>query len=135
MASNRVAEVSMLRNTNVVATVAVRKIDVARRFYEDTLGLEVSATEGDAVRAYRSGESTLLVYESSFAGTNKATSATWIVGDELDGIVRALTAKGVTFEHYDLPDTTRQGDVHVSGKTRVAWFKDPDGNILSIVNG
>jgi catechol 2,3-dioxygenase-like lactoylglutathione lyase family enzyme len=135
MASNRVAEVSMLRDTNVMATVAVRKIDVARRFYEDTLGLEVSATEGDAVRAYRSGESTLLVYESSFAGTNKATSATWIVGDELDGIVRALTAKGVTFEHYDLPDTTRQGDVHVSGKTRVAWFKDPDGNILSIVNG
>jgi catechol 2,3-dioxygenase-like lactoylglutathione lyase family enzyme len=125
----------MLRDTNVMATVAVRKIDVARRFYEDTLGLEVSATEGDAVRAYRSGESTLLVYESSFAGTNKATSATWIVGDELDGIVRALTAKGVTFEHYDLPDTTRQGDVHVSGKTRVAWFKDPDGNILSIVNG
>jgi catechol 2,3-dioxygenase-like lactoylglutathione lyase family enzyme len=135
MASNRVAEVSMLRDTNVMATVAVRKIDVARRFYEDTLGLEVSATEGDAVRAYRSGESTLLVYESSFAGTNKATSATWIVGDELDGIVRALTAKGVTFEHYDLPDTTRQADVHVSGKTRVAWFKDPDGNILSIVNG
>jgi catechol 2,3-dioxygenase-like lactoylglutathione lyase family enzyme len=135
MASNQVAEVSMLRDTNVMATVAVRKIDVARRFYEDTLGLEVSATEGDAVRAYRSGESTLLVYESSFAGTNKATSATWIVGDELDGIVRALTAKGVTFEHYDLPDTTRQGDVHVSGKTRVAWFKDPDGNILSIVNG
>jgi catechol 2,3-dioxygenase-like lactoylglutathione lyase family enzyme len=135
MASNRVAEVSMLRDTNVMATVAVRKIDVARRFYEDTLGLEVSATEGDAVRAYRSGESTLLVYESSFAGTNKATSATWIVGDELDGIVRALTAKGVTFEHYDLPDTTRQGDVHVSGKTRVAWFKDPDGNILSIASG
>ena len=125
----------MLRDTTVMATVAVRKIDVARRFYEDTLGLELSATEGDAARAYRSGSSNILVYESSFAGTNKATSATWIVGDELDAIVRALTAKGVAFEHYDLPDTTRQGDVHVSGKTRVAWFKDPDGNILSIVNG
>ena len=125
----------MLRDTNVMATVAVRKIDVARRFYEETLGLELSATEGESVRAYRSGESTLLVYESSSAGTNKATSATWVVGDELDGIVRALTAKGVAFEHYDLPNTTRQGDVHVSGKTRVAWFKDPDGNILSIVNG
>ena len=125
----------MLRDTNAMATIAVRKIDVARRFYEDTLGLELSATEGDTVRAYRSGSSTILVYESRFAGTNKATSATWVVGDELDGIVRALTAKGVEFEHYDLPDTTRQGDVHVSGKTRVAWFKDPDGNILSIVNG
>src|SRR5215207_3406088 len=125
----------MLRDTNVMATVAVRKIDVARRFYEDTLGLEPGPTEGDAVRSYRSGKSTILVYQSSFAGTNKATSATWVVGDELEAIVRALTARGVTFEHYDLPDTTRQGDVHVSGKTRVAWFKDPDGNILSIVNG
>ncbi|HET9039802.1 MAG TPA: VOC family protein [Gemmatimonadales bacterium] len=125
----------MLRDSNVMATIAVRKIDVARRFYEETLGLELTGTEGDAVRAYRSGSSTVLVYESHFAGTNKATSATWIVGDALDAVVRALTAKGVKFEHYDLPDTTRQGAIHVSGKTRVAWFKDPDGNTLSIVNG
>ena len=87
------------------------------------------------MRAYRSGSSTILVYQSRFAGTNKATAATWLVGDALEAIVRALTTKGVVFEHYDLPETTRQGDVHVSGKTRVAWFKDPDGNILSIVNG
>lgn len=125
----------MLRDSNAMATIAVRKIDVARRFYEETLGLELTGTEGDAVCAYRSGSSTVLVYESRFAGTNKATSATWIVGDALDAVVRALTAKGVKFEHYDLPDTTRQGAIHVSGKTRVAWFKDPDGNTLSIVNG
>jgi catechol 2,3-dioxygenase-like lactoylglutathione lyase family enzyme len=118
-----------------MATVAVRKIEVARHFYEDTLGLELSGTEGDTVRAYRSGSSTLMVYESRFAGTNKATAATWTVGDKVDEVVRSLAAKGVKFEHYDLPDTTRQGDVHVSGKTRVAWFTDPDGNILSIVSG
>jgi hypothetical protein len=75
------------------------------------------------------------VYESQYAGTNKATAATWIVGADLEGLVRDLKAKGVTFEKYDLPGTTRQGDVHVAGKTKVAWFKDPDGNILSIVNG
>ena len=125
----------MLKQANVMATVAVRNIDAARRFYEETLGLELAGTEGDAVRAYRSGGSTIMVYESRFAGTNKATAATWTVGDKVDEIVRSLTAKGVEFEHYDLPDTTRQGDVHVSGRTRVAWFRDPDGNILSIVNG
>ena len=38
------------------------------------------------------------------------------------------------FEHYDLPNTTLKGDIHESGDTRVAWFKDPDGNILSLVN-
>jgi catechol 2,3-dioxygenase-like lactoylglutathione lyase family enzyme len=125
----------MLKHTSVMATVAVRNIEAARRFYEETLGLELGGTEGDAVCAYRSGGSTIMVYESRFAGTNKATAATWAVGDKVDEIVRALGAKGVEFEHYDLPDTTRQGDVHVSGKVRVAWFKDPDGNILSIVNG
>lgn len=130
-----IKEVDVLGSTNAAATIAVQDIAVARKFYEDKLGLELSGTEGETVRAYRSGSSTILVYESRFAGTNKATAATWLVGDALEAIVRALTAKGVVFEHYDLPETTRQGDAHVSGKTRVAWFKDPDGNILSIVNG
>jgi len=40
----------------------------------------------------------------------------------------------VTFERYDLPGTTREGDVHVTGELKVAWFKDPDGNIHSLVN-
>lgn len=84
---------------------------------------------------YKSGNSTILVYESRYAGTNKATAMTWVVGGELETIVSALKAKGVAFEHYDLLETTRKGDVHVAGKTRVAWFKDPDANILSLVNG
>jgi hypothetical protein len=41
----------------------------------------------------------------------------------------------MTFEHYDLPDTSRKGDIHVAGETRVAWLKDPDGNILALVSG
>jgi hypothetical protein len=54
--------------------------------------------------------------------------------DDVEDVVRTLKGKGVKFEHYDLPDTRREGDVHVSGDIRVAWFKDPDGNILSVVN-
>jgi catechol 2,3-dioxygenase-like lactoylglutathione lyase family enzyme len=125
----------MLRDKDAMATIAVKDIEVARRFYEGTLGLEPTGAEQPGMRAYRSGASTVLVYESRYAGTNRATAATWTVGDELEAIVRALKAKGVAFEHYDLPNTTRQGDVHVSGTTSVAWLKDPDGNILSIVNG
>jgi hypothetical protein len=53
----------------------------------------------------------------------------------VDRMVGELKAKGVKFEHYDFPGTKREGDVHVFGKIRNAWFKDPDGNILSIVNG
>ena len=48
--------------------------------------------------------------------------------------MRALRAKGVTFEHYDMPGLKLEGDIHVAGPTKVAWFKDPDGNILNIIN-
>jgi catechol 2,3-dioxygenase-like lactoylglutathione lyase family enzyme len=125
----------MFQDKPSAATVAVKSMKTAQRFYEDTLGLTPSGDVGPTARSYQTGGSTLLVYESQFAGTNKATAATWMVGDEVDGIARDLKAKGVKFEHYDLPDTTRQGDVHVSGDIRVAWFKDPDGNILSIASG
>jgi hypothetical protein len=82
---------------------------------------------------YGSRSSRLLVYPSQFAGTNSATSVTWPVAD-VDGEVRRLKQNGVTFEHYDLPNMRLEGDVHVGASRRVAWFKDPDGNIHSIVN-
>ncbi len=76
--------------------------------------------------------STLLVYKSQYAGTNKATAATWTVGSEIEYIVRKLKVKGVVFEHYNLPGMTRKGDIHVADGMKAAWFKDPDGNILSL---
>ena len=105
----------------------------ARKFYEGTLGLKlVDAGEPEAP-VYQSGSSQVMVYQSRYAGTNKATAATWPVGNDLDKIVQALKAKGVAFEHYDdLPETTRKGDVHVTGRLKLAWLKDPDGNILAL---
>ena len=74
----------------------------------------------------------MLVYKSQYAGTNKATAATWTV-DNINSAVQGLKAKGVVFEHYDFPGVKRDGDVHLTGRTKAAWFKDPDGNILSLV--
>jgi catechol 2,3-dioxygenase-like lactoylglutathione lyase family enzyme len=125
----------MLGNKEAIANIAVKNLDVAKRFYEHTLGLAVSGGDGKEVVVFKSGGSTIYVYRSQFAGTNKATSVAWVVGQELDEIVKALRIKGVSFEHYDLPGLELQGDVHVGGKMKVAWFKDPDGNILSLVNG
>jgi catechol 2,3-dioxygenase-like lactoylglutathione lyase family enzyme len=121
----------MLRDADAVATLAVKDLGAAARFYEDTLGLTRTTTEDDEALVFESGDTTINVYRSSFAGTNRATALTWTV-DDVEDVVRTLKAKGVKFEHYDLPDTRR--DVHVSGDIRVAWFKDPDGNILSVVN-
>lgn len=123
----------MLGGKEVAATIAVSDLQRAREFYEHTLGLTpVMDNPGGIV--YRSGNSMVLVYPSEYAGTNQATAASWAVGDAFDAIVDDLRAKGVTFEHYDdLPDTTREGDVHVSGDDfKGVWFKDPDGNILSV---
>ena len=125
----------MLSDTRAIATVAVRDLKKAAAFYEGVLGLKVEAREGEEVIAYATGGTVLNVYRSQYAGTNKATSATWVVGDRLDAIVAALRAKGVAFEHYDLPGLEREGDVHVGGELRVAWFKDPDGNIHNLVSG
>jgi catechol 2,3-dioxygenase-like lactoylglutathione lyase family enzyme len=125
----------MLTNSKAIATIGVKKIDNAKKFYEGRLGFKPT-TGGDdheGVVAYDSGGTKLFVYESEYAGTNKATAATWVV-DDVDGTVKTLKGQGVDFEHYDFPDTKLEGDVHVSGKMRAAWFKDPDGNILAIVN-
>ena len=126
----------LLGTKKAAATVAVKSVEAAKKFYEDTLGLKRDDSRGTGVLAYQSGDSTLLVYESQFAGTNKATAVTWVVGDhDIEGVVEALRAKGVRFEHYDMPGMKREGDLHVAGRMKAAWFKDPDGNILCVVSG
>jgi catechol 2,3-dioxygenase-like lactoylglutathione lyase family enzyme len=128
-------ETDMLWYRDAVATIAVSDMEAARKFYEGTLGLKQVGAEGKELIAYRSGNSTINVYRSKYAGTNQATALTWVVGDDVEGVIRDLNAKGVTFEHYELPDTKRKGDVHIGGHMKVAWFKDPDGNILNIASG
>ena len=123
----------MLSDKDAIATIAVRDLGEAKKFYEGKLGLTPAPSEEKSVLNYKSGKSSLMVYVSQFAGTNEATAATWIVND-VEEIVRALKAKGVAFEHYDFPGTTRKGDVHFAGKLKNAWAKDPDGNILAFVS-
>jgi catechol 2,3-dioxygenase-like lactoylglutathione lyase family enzyme len=123
----------MLSNCDAVANLAVKDLETAKKFYEGTLGLTRVHTEGEELVVYKSGNSTLNVYRSKFAGTNQATAVTWMVAD-LEDEVRALKAKGVRFEHYDMPGLKLEGDVHVADGMRVAWFKDPDGNILNLVS-
>jgi catechol 2,3-dioxygenase-like lactoylglutathione lyase family enzyme len=126
---------SMLKDKTAVANLAVKDIRAARAFYEDVLGFEVVDHEGDLVFAYQSGGSRFLIYKSDFAGTNQATAMTWVVGDEVEKIVGELKARGIRFEHYDMPELEEKNDVYMNDNMKVAWFKDPDGNILNIVSG
>jgi catechol 2,3-dioxygenase-like lactoylglutathione lyase family enzyme len=124
----------MLSDKEAIATVAVKDLKAAASFYEGKLGLKVHAREGDQVIGYRAGATRLNVYASQFAGTNQATAVTWLVGDDLEAIVRQLKAKGVVFERYDMPGLEREGDIHHGGGLRVAWFKDLDGNIFNLAS-
>lgn len=123
----------MLGNVDAAANLAVHDLAAARKFYEETLGLTPIGTEGDELVVYKSGHTSLNVYQSKEAGTNKATAVTWAVGD-VEAEVDALKKKGVRFEHYELPGMTRDGDIHSGGDMKVAWFKDPDGNILNLAS-
>jgi catechol 2,3-dioxygenase-like lactoylglutathione lyase family enzyme len=124
----------MLGDINAAANIAVKNLDIAKKFYEDTLGLKQVGAEGQELILFRSGTSTIYIYESEYAGTNQATAITWVVGEDIENVIRRLKDKGVTFEHYDIPDMTRQGDVHVGGNMKVAWFKDLDGNLLNLAS-
>jgi catechol 2,3-dioxygenase-like lactoylglutathione lyase family enzyme len=124
----------MLGDRQAIATVAVRDLAAAKRFYEMLLGLKQIDAEGQEAVVYATGAARFIVYRSQFAGTNQATAVTWNVGDDLEELVQQLKSKGVTFEHYDMPMMKREGDIHVAGGTRAAWFKDPDGNIHALVN-
>jgi len=122
----------MLGDNNAVATVAVRDLAKAKKFYGDVLGLKALPSTEKEVANYQAGKNALLVYTSQFAGSNKATAVTWNV-DDVEAIARALKGKGVAFEHYDMPGMKLKGDVHVAANMKAAWFKDPDGNIHAIV--
>jgi catechol 2,3-dioxygenase-like lactoylglutathione lyase family enzyme len=124
----------MLGDKDAAANIAVKNLEKAKKFYEETLGLTQIGSEGQEAITFKSGNSVINVYKSQYAGTNKATAVTWVVGQDVEGFVQQLKAKGIAFEHYDMPGVTRNGEVHVAEDMKVAWFKDPDGNILNIAN-
>lgn len=122
----------MLATTDITTLVAVNDLGESNDFYEGKLQLAKVREEAGWVQ-YRSGRSTLIIYQSEHAGSNKATAAAWTVED-VARTVRELKAAGVrTFQQYDnLPGAMRDGDIHHAGPIRMAWFKDPSGNIFEI---
>ena len=123
----------MLADADAMATIAVKDLETAKKFYGEKIGLQKFGDQ-KGVLTFKSGNSKITVYVSQYAGMNKATVATWVVPDAGE-VVAALKSKGLQFEHYDnLPGLTRNGDLHVAGSFKGAWLKDPDGNILHILS-
>ena len=135
MESTRKGDQMSLSNSRVEPTIAVSDMGSATQFYEGKLGLSGGEDQPDGGRTYPCGEgSRIHVYPSpGNAGTSGATLAGWLVAD-VGQTVDELSAKGVTFEQYGEPFNTNEKGIAKLGDIEIAWFKDPDGNILAIGN-
>jgi catechol 2,3-dioxygenase-like lactoylglutathione lyase family enzyme len=129
-----------LNSYKLNAFIAVADMTRAEEFYEGKLGLVAERTDADGSKVYASGGvESLVVYPSpDHAGRSTATLAAWYV-DDVARVVDELTANGVTFEQYEGElesgfdyGTDEKGISARAGGGKVAWFKDPDGNLFSI---
>lgn len=127
----------MLNNSPVTPTIAVTDLKRAKDFYEGKLGLteDMSMSDDNGV-LYNAGQgSKLYIYSRSNAPTADHTQVSFKV-DNIETSIDELSAKGVSFEHYEMPEMglkTDEKGVAVMGNLKSAWFKDPDGNILSLL--
>ena len=121
----------MFETATVHGTIAVSDLDRARKFYEGMLGFQVKDERSDGVRYEDAAGHYFLIYPSRFAGTDKSTHISFEVSD-VEEAAAELRERGVVFEEYDLPGIkTVNGIAEIQG-VKGGWFKDPDGNILSL---
>ena len=123
----------MLRDYPLTASLATADAARAKRWYADKLGLE-SAFEDGGYLGYKVGPGMFTVYETPTAGTAKNTVANLNVRD-LDAEMARLRGRGVVFEDYDFGDfKTVNGVLRGESGGGNAWFKDADGNVLSLIS-
>ncbi len=122
----------MLENATLYAVFPAKDVERLKRFFSEKLGLD-PVNEQMGMPFYEVGGAKFFIYESTFAGTNEATAAMFDVED-VEAVVEDLKDKGVTFEHYDLPGTSLDGDIHTmeGSPMKSAWFKDTEGNIINL---
>ena len=120
----------MLGSATVVAFVATGDPVAARAFYADTLGLRLVADDEYAL-VFDAHGTTLRVQKVRAHAPLAYTVLGWTVADIADA-VRALSAKGIRFERYERIEQDQSGVWTTADGSKVAWFKDPDGNLLSL---
>jgi len=121
----------MLAEFTAMPVLAVTDLDRARHFYEDTLGFTSTGDVPEGV-VYRAGDTSFLVYPSSYAGTNKATAVSFQVPTHrFDAEVTELRGRGVAFQTFELDGVEWTDGVADFGGTHAVWFADPDGNVLN----
>lgn len=120
----------MLDTCQIAAFVATADAERSRKFYEKTLGLKLVSDEEYAV-VFDTNGTTLRIQKVQTVEPNSYTALGWHVPD-IEAMVDELVGRGVVFEMFDGFGQDPRGIVTFPNGARVAWFKDPDGNILSL---
>jgi catechol 2,3-dioxygenase-like lactoylglutathione lyase family enzyme len=120
----------MLANCQIAAFVATANPEKARDFYENTLGLKLVSDEEYAI-VFDADGTTLRIQKAGKFTPHPFTSLGWHVED-IEAFVDELRAKGVVFEQYPWMAEGSKGIMTFPNGAKVAWFKDPDGNVLSL---
>ena len=126
----------MFKSDKMFSTIAVDDIEKARQFYGETLGLDVQDGEQPGlIQITNAGQAPVVIYPKPFHEPANYTVLNFPV-DDMDRAVETLTGAGVRMEHYDRDDikTDKKGVMRGDGMA-IAWFRDPAGNILSVVSG
>lgn len=123
----------MLKNSKVFSSFSADDLGKAKEFYQNTLGLEVNDGSMGTLELHIGSSSPIMIYPKPNHEPASFTVLNFPV-DSVDQTVDELTKKGVRFEHYDYEDlkTDEKGIMRGEGPV-IAWFKDPAGNILSIL--
>jgi predicted enzyme related to lactoylglutathione lyase len=122
----------MFANTPAINGFAVDDIDAARKFYGETLGLNVTDGPMGILTLELAGDRPTMIYPKPDFVPAAYTILNFQV-DDVDAAVDELTARGVEMERYDGFDQDEKGIMRDEGPT-IAWFKDPAGNILSVLS-
>ena len=120
----------MLSDSKIIAFVLTTDAGLARAFYETKLGLRFVTDDGFALVFDANGTMLRIVKSGPFSPM-PATVLGWEV-KQIETIMARLIDAGVTFEKYSFAQQDEQGIWNAPGGARVAWFKDPDGNVLSL---
>ena len=123
----------MLKETSVFSGFSTNDIPKSREFYQNILGLEVTETEMGILQIYTAGNNPIVIYPKENHVPATFTVLNFSVPD-IESTVNQLISKGITFEQYNDPiKTDEKGICWNDESPNIAWFRDPAGNILSII--
>lgn len=122
---------SLFPSNEVTCMLPVKDMARARRFYEQSLGLQVAGGRPDGKFVYRCGGTEIALFPRPEGTKAQHTALSFRVKD-ITSAIALLKARGVTFADYDYPGLKTIGHVCVLGSEKAAWFEDPEGNILCL---